>query len=41
MKALARKPEDRFQSCRAFWEAIHGYVEAKEAGLHTPTGRES
>lgn len=30
MKALAKKPEDRFQTCRDFWEAIHGFVEARE-----------
>jgi hypothetical protein len=33
MKALAKKPEDRFQTCRAFWEAIHGFVEAREKPL--------
>jgi len=30
MKALTKKPEDRFQTCRAFWETIHGFIEAKE-----------
>src|SRR5204863_1049187 len=30
MKALAKRPEDRFQTCRAFWEEIHGFVEAKD-----------
>jgi serine/threonine protein kinase len=30
MKALAKRPEDRFPTCRVFWEALHGYVEAKE-----------
>ena len=33
MKALAKKPENRFQTCRAFWEAIHGFVESREAVL--------
>ncbi len=30
MKALAKNPDDRFQTCRALWEAIHGFVESKE-----------
>jgi len=38
MKALAKRPEDRFQTCRAFWEALHGYVESKEAVLR-PSAR--
>jgi hypothetical protein len=31
MKALAKRPEDRFPSCRVFWEALHTYVEGKES----------
>ncbi|HLY73688.1 MAG TPA: serine/threonine-protein kinase [Planctomycetota bacterium] len=30
MKALAKRPEERYASCRLFWEALHGYVEGKE-----------
>ena len=33
MKALAKKPGDRFQTCRALWEAIHGIVESRDALL--------
>jgi serine/threonine protein kinase len=30
MKALAKRPDDRYSGCRVFWEALHGYVESKE-----------
>lgn len=39
MKALAKCPQDRFQTCRALWEAIHCFVEAKES--HLEAGRAS
>jgi len=29
MKALSKKPEHRFQTCRALWESIHGFVESR------------
>jgi serine/threonine protein kinase len=35
MKALARKPEDRYPNCREFWEALHAFVEQKEAVART------
>ena len=30
MKALAKRPDDRYPSCRLFWEALHTCVEGKE-----------
>jgi hypothetical protein len=30
MKALAKRPQDRYPTCRMFWQALHGYVEGKE-----------
>jgi serine/threonine protein kinase len=34
MKALAKRPDDRYPSCRCFWEALHTFVEGKELASH-------
>jgi serine/threonine protein kinase len=30
MKSLAKRPDDRYPTCRGLWEALHSYVEGKE-----------
>ncbi|HLY73375.1 MAG TPA: hypothetical protein VKU80_04585, partial [Planctomycetota bacterium] len=32
IKALAKRPDDRYPTCRAFWESLHSYVEGKQSG---------